>query len=44
LEAAQRETVDETDAARAQAAAAQEAADIVLAETQARLAAAQVWL
>ena len=42
LEAAQRETVDETDSARTQVAAAQEAADIVLAETQARLAAAQV--
>ena len=41
LEKAQRETVDETDAAQAAAAAVQEAADIVLAETQARLAAAQ---
>ncbi len=41
LETAQRETLDETDAAQAAAAAVQEAADIVLAETQARLAAAQ---
>jgi len=44
LEKAQRETADETDAAQAAAAAVQEAADIVLAETQARLAAAQVCL
>ena len=33
--------MDETDAAQAAAAAVQEAADIVLADTQARLAAAQ---
>ena len=39
---AQRETVDETDAAQAAAEAVQEAADSVLAETQVRLAAAQV--